>query len=117
MKMSRNSRGANEVDKQFSANSTVKIDLNSQGGNEVPNINTAEHKIISPESQMGQVYQKTNLAIHQRGLRYSNKIQKTSSPRDVSAGRYIYGVTMTDFNSNLNFDTEQTEPLVGRTRH
>lgn len=116
MLLSRNHREATQVDKQMSASSTVKIDLNSQCNDatrEQNKVNAAGtdingHKIIAPESQMGQVYQKTNLALHKRGLRSSFKQQKVGSPRGEAAGpsRFGLGVTMTNFNSKLNFDKE-----------
>ena len=73
-KLSRN--GLEQIEPHYSASSTVKIDINSLKDNDTKENSPRDvfkHKIISPESQIGQVYQKTNLALHQRGSRSNIK--------------------------------------------
>lgn len=61
----------NTVNKQFSAPSTnTKIEFPSYGENiEDRGVDLSEHKMISPGSKMGQVFQKTNVPLHQRSNR------------------------------------------------
>ena len=106
----RNTRDALEpIEPHFSASSTVKIDINSQKDDTKENSprGVFKHKIIPPESQMGQVYQKQNRALHQRGSRSNIKVQY-HSPR--GSNRLGHGNAATagliDFNSRLNFDKD-----------
>ena len=100
-------QGQQRTELQLTQNSTVKMEKSSMKGDgrKEPSI---VHKIIPPESQIGQVYQKTNVGLYQRSVRSSitKSLQQKMTPRE--AGKYGNGISLTDFNSKLLFDGSAT---------